>query len=245
MHEVTQNSKYSVGATFIVTGVAIGMLITIQFKSAIPSSTFIFDELKAQNDLVESYIEDQGRLKSKILSLRSDLDSAQENAEKYLEVNNLETLKSLKSALGLEVAKGAGVQITLEDGLFVDRQNTETLAQSLINASDLRDIVNAIRTAHPDAISINDQRVIATTPITSVGNTILVNNYHLSPPFVITAIGDKDLMLPRLTDQALIPDLLKRVEDQKVQLKTVQIEHLTIPVYTGNLSTKFISEKAT
>lgn len=239
-----KNLNYSVGSIFILTGLAVGMLITVQFKSAIPSTTFIYDELKAQNELIESYLNDQGLLKTKIISLREELDAAQERAKAYIEVNNLETLKALKADLGLETAKGAGVQITLNDGLFVDRQNTDTLARSLVNASDLRDMVNAIRTARPTAIAINDQRVVAMTPITSVGNTILVNNYHLSPPFTITVIGDKDSVLQRIGDTNLLPDILSRVDELKIQIKTDVREHLTIPVYTGNLSTKYINEKA-
>jgi uncharacterized protein YlxW (UPF0749 family) len=235
--------KTRVNALFIVTGIAIGLLITTQFRSAIPSSTYIYDELRAQNELISSYITDQGLLKTRITALREEIDIAQENTRSQIESNNnLETLKALKHEIGLETVKGAGLEIYLDDGLFVDRKNADTLSQSLINASDLRDIVNALRTAKPLGISINDQRVISTSPITSVGNTILVNNYHLLPPFNIKVVGDPDVIKQRLDDKSLLPDLLKRVKEHKIQLKTEKKEHLTLPVFNGNLSVKLINQ---
>lgn len=237
-----KKSPWIIGTVFVLTGAFIGLLLTVQFKSAVPSASYFYDELTAQKELIDSFLADQGLLKTQIVSLRSEIDVTQESAKEAVQTNNLETLKTLKKEVGLDMAKGAGVQITLNDGLFVNREGADTISQSLVNASDLRDLVNLLRSAKVDAIAINDQRVIASSSITSVGNTILVNNYNLLPPFNIIAIGDADLIMQRLNDSSTLPDLKKRVSELKIQFSAEDVAHLVAPVYNGNLSIKLIKE---
>jgi len=227
---------------FVVTGIFIGALLTVQIKSSIPTATFLSDQLKVQKELVDSYLDEQGLLKTKIVSLRDKIEVAQEKAKQYVQTANLDTLNSLKEEVGLKSVRGIGVSIVLSDGLFVDRKNPDVINQSLVHAADLRDIINALRSGNASAIAINDQRIIASTPITSVGNTILVNNYNLLPPFTISAIGDTSLMMQRIADPAALPDLQKRVKDLNIQFKAEINGGLLIPAYTGNLGLKFISE---
>lgn len=237
-----KKSPWIIGTIFVLTGAFIGLLLTVQFKSAIPSASYFYDELTAQKELIDSFLADQGLLKTQIVALRSEIDITQESAKELVQTNNLETLKTLKKEVGLEMAKGAGVEITMNDGLFVNREGADTISQSLVNASDLRDLINLLRSTKVDAISINDQRVIASSSITSVGNTILVNNYNLLPPFNIVAIGDADLIMQRLEDSASLPDLQKRVSELKIQFSAKKVAHLVTPVYNGNLSIKLIKE---
>ena len=227
---------------FVITGIFIGLLVTAQVKSSMPTSSFIYDQLAVQKSLIGDYINDQALLKSKIVTLRGKIDEAQAKIRQSSQNNNLETLKGLKSDVGLEAARGKGVEIKLTDGLFVNRENIETIDQSLVAASDLRDIVNLLRTSQAAAIAINDQRVIASTPISSVGNTIMVNNYHLLPPFNITALGDAELIMPRLNDPAALPDLQKRIKDYKIQFSAESKENLSVPVFNGNLNVSFLNQ---
>jgi uncharacterized protein YlxW (UPF0749 family) len=53
-------------------------------------------------------------------------------------------------------------------------------------------IVNDLRAAEAEAISVNDQRVVTTTEIRCAGTTILVNTTRLAPPYIIRAIGNPD-----------------------------------------------------
>ncbi len=227
-------------AVFIITGVFIGVLVTAQFKSAVPTSSFLYDELAVQKELIKDFIDEQGLLKSKIVSLRGKIEENQEKTRQSAEKNNLETLKALKKDIGLEAAKGAGVLIVIDDGVFVRRESADAAGDSLVAASDLRDIVNILQTAKVEAIAINDQRIIASTPITSVGNTILVNNFNMLPPFNISAIGDGELILQRLNDSNSLPELKKRIHDFKIQFSSEIRRDLIIPVYNGNLTIKYL-----
>lgn len=239
---LSSSRDWKVSAVFVLTGLFIGTLLTVQFRSSIPAATFFSDQLRAQQDLIDGYVEDQGFLKSRIVSLRAEISAAQEKAQASIQTANLEMLKKLKAQLGLSSLRGPGVEIQVDDGLFVNRDNPDTVSQSLIHASDLRDIVNVLRAAKAEAIAINDQRIIASTPITSVGNTILVNNFHLLPPFTVSAVGDSELIMQRLNDPSTLPDLQQRTQDLNIQLNAEVKEGLLIPEYTGNLSVQYISE---
>lgn len=227
---------------FVVTGIFIGLLVTAQVKSSVPSTSFIYDQLAVQKELIKDYVDDQARLKSKIVTLRAKIEENQEKIRQSSKDNNLEILKELKSDIGLSSAKGGGVEIKLNDGLFVNRENIAEVDQSLVQASDLRDIVNLLRSAKATAIAINDQRVIASTPISSVGNTIMVNNYHVLPPFNITAIGDRELIIPLLNDENQLPDLQSRIAQFKIQYSAEAKDNLNLPIYNGNLTTKLLTE---
>jgi uncharacterized protein YlxW (UPF0749 family) len=52
-----------------------------------------------------------------------------------------------KKDVGLETAKGDGVEVSLNDGVLVKRDEADTIDQSLIHAADLRDLVNVLRSA--------------------------------------------------------------------------------------------------
>lgn len=239
------NLSWRTYLAFVITGIFIGLLVTAQVRSSMPTSSFIYDQLTVQKDLIRDYIDDQALLKSKIVTLRGKIDENQAKIRQSTEKNNLETLKQLKADIGLETAKGTGVRINLNDGMFVNRENIETVDQSLVQASDLRDIINLLRTAKATAIAINDQRVIASTPISSVGNTIMVNNYHLLPPFNIVAIGDPELIMPRLADPLSLPDLQKRINELKIRFSAASSDSLSIPVYNGNLTVSLLKDSST
>jgi uncharacterized protein YlxW (UPF0749 family) len=232
--------SWKVQVVFVVTGVLVGLLVTAQFRSAIPVSSYPYDEYKVQQELIKSYSDDQAVLKTQILNLRKQIEEKQEETGLSVQKNNLDTLAQLKKEIGLESVRGDGVQITLNDGPFTQRNSEQGSDQFLVHAADLRDIVNLMFSAQAEAIAVNDQRVIASTPISSVGNTILVNNFHVLPPFTITVVGDQDLLLQRLADAAALPDLSKRAKAQKIQYGYEAKSSLTAPVYNGDFRLKYV-----
>lgn len=232
--------SWKVQVAFVVTGVLVGLLVTAQFRSALPASSYPYDEYKVQQELIKSYTDTQGVLKTRILNLRKQIEDKQQQSGVAVQKSNLDVLSQLKKEIGLESVKGDGITITLDDGPFSQRSTSEGSEQFLIHAADLRDIVNLVFSAQAEAVAINDQRVISSTPISSVGNTILVNNFHVLPPFTITVIGDKDLFLQRLNDPTALPDLEKRTQGQKVQYGFQPKTGLVVPVYNGDFRLKYV-----
>jgi uncharacterized protein YlxW (UPF0749 family) len=68
----------------------------------------------------------------------------------------------------------------------------------VVHQSDLQAVVNAMWAGGAEAMSIAGQRVIATSAVRCVGNTLLLNGDVFSPPFRVAAIGPSATMLKRL-----------------------------------------------
>jgi uncharacterized protein YlxW (UPF0749 family) len=232
--------NWKVQMTFVVTGILFGLLVTAQIRSALPPSSYPYDEYKIQQDLIKSYTDDQSVLKDKILNLRKEIDDKQKQSVASAQKNNLDVLQQLEQEIGLESTQGAGVSISLDDSPFAQRADSAGTEQFLVQAADLRDIVNLLFSAGAQGLAINGQRVIASTPITSVGNTILVNNTHVLPPFSIAAVGTPGLMLQRLDDPTALPDLEKRIKGQKLQYSFRQQANVSVPVYNGDFPLKYV-----
>lgn len=102
-------------------------------------------------------------------------------------------LKAKKNA-GLTALKGPGIIITLadkkEEAEAAMKSGTTSLEAFLIHDDDIISIINDLRAAGAEAISVNGLRIVSTTDIKCAGYVILVNTTRLAPPYTIKAIGD-------------------------------------------------------
>lgn len=232
------NKKISL--TFIFAGLLTGALISFQVKSAVPiSSQFPAEELEAQRELIKSFSDEQSLLKSQIVSLRQQIEDNQKKNEAVTKSSNLQALNELKQKIGLTEITGPGVNVYLDDNSKANRETEKVDSESLIHASDLRDIVNLLRTTKPQAIAINKQRVINTTAITAVGNSILINNSRLLPPFQISVVGDPNLIEQTLRTSPITTAFMERKKKAGIVFSVEVFEEMTLPLYNGNLSLKY------
>lgn len=231
-------------ATFLIFGICAGTLLTWQFLSEAPLKlNFPGDEIKARDELLKSYLDEQDYLQSKIVSLRKDLETAQNKIQDSSQTANFALLDGLKASLGLREVKGPGLEITLDDGRLLTRAESQSNDNTnLVQASDLRDVVNLLNASRSDAIAINNQRILASTPISSVGSTILVNNSKVAPPFIISAIGDSDLMLQRLLNKSLLVDIYERRAKSNIIFELAKKNGLSIGIYNGNLKSNHLNQ---
>jgi len=60
----------------------------------------------------------------------------------------------------------------------------------VVHQQDVQGVVDALWAGGASGMTIMNQRVIATTAVRCVGNTLLLHGAVFSPPFVVSAIGD-------------------------------------------------------
>lgn len=225
----------------MVSGLIIGLLTTWQFRSEIAVSTdYPSDELKARDDLVNSLLNDQVTLQNRILSLRTQIDENQSNIQESSQVANIDTLNKLKADVGLTPVGGEGIEVVLDDSKVSVREGANVSSSQLIQASDIRDIVNVLFSSNADAVSVNQQRIIATSAISSVNASILVNDAHIAPPFVIRAVGDRDYMVQRLRESNLLSGIYDRMLREKIIFEIKPQKELMIPIYSGDLQADYL-----
>ena len=78
------------------------------------------------------------------------------------------------------------------DGNYPDGANPDDL---VVHQQDVQSVVNALWAGGAEAMTIMDQRVIATSAVRCIGNTLLLMGRAYSPPFVVTAIGPAGPMI--------------------------------------------------
>lgn len=191
----------------------------------------------------------ENALRDEVLKWKEQYDhvySTLENAEKQLEkerkvsissddnsVEKQKELKELNMYLGLTEVEGEGITITLRD-------NTSSLigtSDDLVHDGDLRAVVNELKNAGAEAISINGQRIVPSTSINCVGTVIQVNDEVVGSPFIIKAIGYRG-NLNSVTRPGSFIELL--VSKYGINVETKESDNIKINKYNGVLTDKYI-----
>lgn len=224
--------------SFVVAGIFIGVLVIAQFRSSVAANSFVIDEIEAQKELLESFDDDRQQLKNQIAILRQKIEENRKNLALSADQASLAKLDELKSKVGLTKLQGSGVKIIVSEG---DSKRIDTDA-NLIHAADLRDLINLLRTARVDGISINGQRIITNSTVNSLGNTIMVNKVKVTSPFEINVVGDPELIVNRISDQMAYPDLYKRIKNRDVNFSMEKMNMVSLPAYDGDYSLNYSNE---
>ena len=102
----------------------------------------------------------------------------------------------LRDSVGLAPTGGAGLTVTLDDAPpgEIDREHPgwpdPTPDDLVVHQQDVEAVVNALWAGGATALEIMDQRVISTSAVRCVGNTLILHGRVYSPPYRITAVGD-------------------------------------------------------
>ena len=169
--------------------------------------------------------------------LQEQIESATKNNSELEESKN--QINDGNKMIGLTEVTGPGITITLADS---DIDSTSVLNSSdlLIHDIDLLKVVNELKNAGAEAISINNQRVILTTPIICGGNIININGEKIGSPFEIKAIGSPEA----LANLSRPGGWLSKLEERGIKVSTPKKSNsITIPKYSGVLNFKYINNK--
>ena len=161
------------------------------------------------------------------------IEEYKNNKESNEETNNLmdTELEQINMALGKTDVEGEGIIITINE---TDNEEVER-----ITSDDLLVIVNALKLAGAEAISINDQRIINMSDIVYIdaASIIRVNGERILAPYYIKAIGDSSYLESSLIGNGGAVDEMKK----KGQDVVIQDENnLTIFKYNGDIETKYM-----
>lgn len=139
---------------------------------------------------------------------------------------------------GLTALHGPGVQVTLTDAPLGPDGRLPPGARPddvIIHQSDVQGILNAMWSAGADGIMVQGHRIIATTAVRCVGNTLLLRGKTYSPPFVIVALGDPDTIQQSLLDAPGLELFLDAVDAFGLGYDVETLDDVTLPAYDGPL----------
>lgn len=157
-----------------------------------------------------------------------------------------EDLRTANVLAGMTPVTGPGVVVTLKDSAkaknkpadLSDADWEELSKEFYIHDRDIRDVVNELKAAGAEAISVNDQRVTSTSAVRCVGPVVYVNGMPTAgSPVKISAIGNPDLLLSGLLMAKGVLDGFKMVDPAMVSVD--KVEALTLPAYSGATRLRF------
>ena len=180
-------------------------------------------------------------LRDQVLKWKEKYDTTYDNlerAQKELETmrqtatNNDENSKKMEEELsqanimlGTTDVKGNGITVNLEDG------------KDLIHQEDLIMIINELKNAGAEAISVNDQRIVNTTFLSCDGNVILIDGNKIGTPFTILAIGNSEMLYGALTRNG---GYIETLQKYGIKTEVKKATNLKISKYNGIIDSKYM-----
>lgn len=141
---------------------------------------------------------------------------------------------ALRAAAGLTAVHGPGVRVTLTDaardanGNYPAGVDPDNL---VVHQQDVQAVVNALWAGGAEAMMIMDQRVLTTSAVRCIGNTLLLGGRTYSPPFVITAIGDAAAMQAAIEVEPGVRLYLQYASRYGLGFSVQRLRDVTVPGY--------------
>ncbi len=234
--------KMEIGRQIALTAVCLllGFVISLQLKSVTLNDASNNTEVKRAEELQKELLQEKTKneeLYSQIMQMKNEVEQYRKTSEENGNISQvlMEQMDTAETLAGLSEVEGSGVIVTLNDATgtqaaLQDAQN------SIIHEGDLRTIINELLASGAEVVSLNEERLVATSSIRCVGPTVLVNNTRIAPPFVIKAIGDPKTLEAGLLIKDGIVEVLK---SWGIKVDIQKSDNITIPAYKGAITFKY------
>ncbi|MBF4691608.1 DUF881 domain-containing protein [Fusibacter ferrireducens] len=220
--------------------VLLGILSTMQFRAVNSGYKYMsIKEMYANSIELESQNAELVQLRAKADSLKVKIDEFQKARTDvsidYENVLQLE-IENTKKVAGLTNVEGPGIVIIVTDGTRELYEN-ERPDVVTVHDIDIRAMVDDLRNAGAEAISINDQRVIFNkSEIQCTGPTIKINDQVFAVPFVIKAIGDRKYLESAINEPGSFSESLRK---WGVFVEVNTSINVSIPAYEGTMENQY------
>ena len=145
---------------------------------------------------------------------------------------------ALEPAAGLQAVSGPGVVVTLDDtprpgpGEPPASDNPDDL---VVHQQDVQSVLNALWAGGADAVTLMGERLISTSAVRCVGNTLLIQGRLVGPPFVVRAIGDAGRLRAALDAEPGVALFRQYVDAFDLTYEVQRAPVLRMPAYEGPL----------
>ena len=152
--------------------------------------------------------------------------------------------RDLQLAAGLVPVRGPAVTVTLDDS--PRRAGRPELSDDpndlVVHQQDLQSVVNALWAGGAEAMTLMGQRIVSTSAVRCVGNTVVLHGRVYSPPFVITAIGAPASMRDALSEDEGVRYFQTFVDRFGLGYTVRQERSVDLPAYVGPLELPSVRE---
>lgn len=237
--------KKSVKISFFLMAILLGALIILTFtltsKKAEEKAKFAaYEDARVQKlELVKSVLDEEEKTKEFSEKLKGYEDD-QQNSEETMDALEKE-LSLNKKLLGYEDVEGEGLQITLNDGERRADEEEDSIGNWLriIHNDDMLKMLNELKQNGSEAISINGERVLATSEIYCSWAFISINGKKLPAPFEVEVVGD----LSKLDAYMEMPfNQLNIMKNRSIQVQVEKKDKIYLKSATSPLSSNYLKD---
>jgi len=197
-----------------------GIIVAWQYRSVKMNQVLAQYEKKNVSEIIEELLAEKNNnenLKQRLQELQKEVDtfkSGEMDVKERIDALEQEVLAARIKA-GLETVKGSGLIITIEAG-----------GLKTVEDRHIEELINELKASDVQAISVNDERIVAMSEIRKAGDYIMINGNQLVPPYTIKAIGNADNMERSLK---LLGGVLEKFQIYEFKTTIKKEENIVIP----------------
>ncbi|MER8028858.1 DUF881 domain-containing protein [Streptomyces bauhiniae] len=216
-----------------------GLIFVTSFNTAKGTDLRTDTSLLKLSDLIQERSRKNQGLDESNATLRHSVESLAEGDDGSTRAQD-RRLGGLEKSAGTERLTGKAVTVTLNDA---PPNATAKLPgypppqpdYLVIHQQDLQAVVNALWHGGAQGIKVMDQRLISTSAVRCVGNTLILQGRVYSPPYKITAVGDPERLKQALAASKAIQNYMVYVNVYGLGWDVADEGTVTLPGYTGTV----------
>ena len=191
----------------------------------------------ARNTDLVSLLHSQARRNAELTRQLTDVrKQVDELAARSNEESDLASkLSREEHRVGLTAVSGPAVTVTLDDAPSSVAANGIEPDLLVVHQQDIQAVVNALWSGGAEAMTIQKQRVISTTAVKCVGNTVVLHGIPYAPPYQISALGDEARLRDALARSEPIQIYQQYVEAYGLVFQVESEPRRAFPAHEGSL----------
>lgn len=220
-----------------------GLIFWTSFDTAKGVNIRTDDPLLRLSDRVQEKSEKNRALESQLSGIRADVERLAHRGSGVDEATR-KRLDRLEHTAGTKPLTGSAVSVTLNDAPadaapLVPGVPDPQPNDLVIHQQDLQAVVNALWNGGATGIQVVDQRLISTSAVRCVGNTLILQGRVYSPPYRITAVGDRAKLHRALDADPVIRNYLQYVNAYGLGWQVEDDSRVTVPGYSGTVDLNY------
>jgi uncharacterized protein YlxW (UPF0749 family) len=220
-----------------------GLIFFTSFNTAKGTDIRTDASLLKLSDLIHERSRENGELDDVNASLRDDVEALAERDDGSTKAED-DKLAALEHNAGTQKLTGEAISVTLNDAPPDATAKLPGYPEPqpdylVIHQQDLQAVVNALWQSGAKGIKVMDQRLISTSAVRCVGNTLILQGRVYSPPYKITAVGDPEKMQQALAASTAIQNYMVYVNVYGLGWKVTEDGTVTLPGYSGTVDLQY------
>ncbi|TQK53056.1 uncharacterized protein YlxW (UPF0749 family) [Streptomyces sp. SLBN-118] len=215
-----------------------GLIFVTSFNTAKGTNIRQDASMLKLSDLIQQRSTKNADLDESTAAVRSDVDALARRDDGSTKAEDIR-LGALEKAAGTSKVSGPALSVTLNDAppnAQAAPGYPEPQANDLvIHQQDLQAVVNALWQGGARGIQVMDQRLISTSAVRCVGNTLILQGRVYSPPYKVTAVGNRGALKKALAASPAIQNYQLYVKAYGLGWKVDEREAVTLPGYSGTV----------